>query len=88
MEETGYTSEDWGIWFVENPMSKIEWCIYVFIAKNITKSGEQNLDSGEKIELEFVDYCISGDIDDVEIRLKIMKFRIDGRMNELGELFF
>lgn len=51
LEETGYEADDWTLWHSEQPISKIEWASYVFIAKKVRKVAELNLDSGEKIEL-------------------------------------
>lgn len=51
LEETGYAASDWVLWHAEQPISKIEWAVYVFIAKQTHKMTEQNLDAGEKIQL-------------------------------------
>lgn len=50
MEETGFS---WELNFLESAnsnMSKFDYEIYVYIAKNCEKVWEQNLDAGEKIE--------------------------------------
>lgn len=51
-EETGYTSDSWTSWFSKDAytMAKFEWNNYYFIAKNCSKSQDQKLDPGEKIE--------------------------------------
>jgi len=51
LEETGYEADEWVLWHSEQPISKIEWAVYVFIAKRVRKIAELNLDAGEKIEL-------------------------------------
>lgn len=58
LEETGYTSSDWQEWFISDPWnaSKIEWNNYFFIARNCTKTQEQNLDPGEKINVTLVTF--------------------------------
>jgi len=56
LEETGYESSKWGLlgeWF---GVSKLYFHESVFIAKDCKKVAEQNLDSGEKIEVTFVDF--------------------------------
>lgn len=56
LEETGYESEDFILWHALQPTSKLDWAVYTFVAKNCRKAGEQKLDSGEKIELKFLDF--------------------------------
>ncbi len=51
LEETGYEADDWTLWHAEQPISKIEWAVYVFIAKKVHKVADMHLDAGEKIEL-------------------------------------
>ena len=50
-EETGYEADEWVLWEALQPVGKLDWAVYVFIAKKIRKEGELNLDGGEKIEL-------------------------------------
>lgn len=56
LEETGYEAAEWILWKAEHPASKIDWVVYFFIAKGCRKSGKQNLDGGEKIELKHVSF--------------------------------
>ncbi len=51
LEETGYEADEWVLWHSEQPISKIEWAVYVFVAKKSRKVAGLNLDAGEKIEL-------------------------------------
>ena len=51
LEETGYQADTWSLWDVRQPVHKIDWAVYVFIAKGLKKVAEPNLDGGEKIEL-------------------------------------
>lgn len=56
LEETGYSSEEF-IQYDSNAISsKVEACAYYFIAKDCVKIEEQKLDSGEKINVRFVDF--------------------------------
>lgn len=50
LEESGLTSDDWELLKIYEPVHKIEWQIYVYIARNCKKVAEPNLDAGEKIE--------------------------------------
>lgn len=52
LEETGYASDDWEEIAARMPHSKMEWTIYVYIARGAKKVAEQSLDGGEIIELE------------------------------------
>jgi ADP-ribose pyrophosphatase len=48
-EETGYESEEWELWKAEQPFTKIDWAIYVFVARECRKVAEPSLDAGERI---------------------------------------
>ena len=56
LEETGYESDEWEEWFVTDAstISKIEWNVHYFIAKNCKKTKEKQLDAGEKIETTYI----------------------------------
>jgi len=56
LEETGYEADEWELLHEVNPMSKIDWKMSVFIARNIKQVSEQHLDAGEKIDLLEVDF--------------------------------
>lgn len=51
-EETGYESTEWGLWKAYQPITKIDWAIYIFIARDCKKTGEMHLDAGERIAVE------------------------------------
>jgi ADP-ribose pyrophosphatase len=50
-EETGYEADEWILWDSFQPVHKIDWAQYIFIAKGLRKVSEPHLDSGEKIEV-------------------------------------
>jgi len=56
LEETGYVSNDWMLWKEQNPVGKIQWTIYTFIARNCKKQQEPQLDAGEKITTRLIDF--------------------------------
>ncbi|PIR85830.1 hypothetical protein COU14_02410 [Candidatus Kaiserbacteria bacterium CG10_big_fil_rev_8_21_14_0_10_44_10] len=56
LEETGYAAEEYILWKALQPISKIEWAVYVFVARKIKKVAELSLDVGEKIEVMFVEF--------------------------------
>ncbi|PID83950.1 hypothetical protein CSB09_03480 [Candidatus Gracilibacteria bacterium] len=49
-EETGYTSDDWELWFRFDGTSHVMMYVYYFIARNCQKTQEITPDPGEKIE--------------------------------------
>ena len=56
LEETGYTSNDWQLWKETNPVHKIEWTVYTYIARNCLRKESPHLDAGERIETRLVDF--------------------------------
>jgi len=56
LEETGYISDDWIPWQEIDPVGKIEWTIYTFIARNCTFKQEPHLEAGEKITPRLIDF--------------------------------
>ena len=55
-EETGLESNEWELLLQVEPVSKMEWTIYVYIARNCKKTGEQALDGGEIITPRYVTF--------------------------------
>ena len=51
LEETGYIAEDFSLWDARQPVSKIDWAIFTFIARGLKKVSDLDLDAGEKIKL-------------------------------------
>lgn len=59
LEETGYKARKWMLWFASQPVGKIDWAIYTFIAKDLEKINDGNIDVGEKVivkEFNFDDF--------------------------------
>ena len=56
LEETGYTSDDWMLWQQTQFSEKIIWTSHMFIARDCRKQKEQNLEPGERIELQFLSF--------------------------------
>lgn len=94
LEETGYTADKFILWDAQQVVNKIDWVIYVFIAKGLKKVAEPNLDSGEKIALksvsfeEFLEIGTSKKFIEKEIVLKLLEAKLDlAKKEELRELF-
>jgi ADP-ribose diphosphatase len=56
LEETGLASDDWELLKTYEFEGKIEWPMYLYVARNCRKVGEQQLDPGEKIEVKKVSF--------------------------------
>jgi len=96
LKESGYEAENFILWNAQQPMGKVEWAVYVFVAKGLKKVAEINPDSGEKIKLisvtldEFIDIPLRKDIifAEGEVIPLLLEAKIDsGKMEELRELF-
>lgn len=51
-EEAGLVSNDWELLFSADPLSKLQWSQYLYVARNCGLNGPQQLDAGEKISLK------------------------------------
>jgi ADP-ribose diphosphatase len=56
LEETGLASDDWELLKTYEFEGKIEWPMYLYVARNCRKVAEQHLDPGEKIEVKKVSF--------------------------------
>jgi 8-oxo-dGTP pyrophosphatase MutT (NUDIX family) len=56
LEETGLESDDWELLKTYEYNGKIDWPMYLYIARNCRKVAEQKLDPGEKIEVKRVPF--------------------------------
>jgi len=79
LEESGYEAEKFTLWYSIQPLAKIDWAIYTFIAKGLSKNQGAQPDAGEKIKLkyltfdEFIDLAARENFRDGEIALKIFQ---------------
>lgn len=78
-EETGYKADDWMLLDAVQPVGKIEWAVYTFVAKGLRKVGAQTLDGGEKISLypvtfdEFLSMGMNQSFSEDEIKSRLMQ---------------
>ena len=56
LEETGYSSHSWELWKAYQPATKIDWAIFLFIARGCIKTTEVKLDAGERITVREVSF--------------------------------
>jgi ADP-ribose pyrophosphatase len=95
MEEAGFQSHKIDLWYSIQPVTKVEWPIYIFIAKNCEKVAEQNLDAGEKIQLKYVDWdeflelVVEDNFRDTETAFRILKaMQKEGELEKIRKLIF
>jgi len=96
-EESGYEAEEFILWDAQQPMNKVDWAVYTFIAKGLKKVGDMCLDGGEKIKLfsatldELIDLATSSEdrkFGEKEIIYKLFRAKLDPKKyEELKELF-
>ncbi len=94
LEETGYETEEFILWYAVQRQTKIDWVIYTFIAKKLKKVSDLKLDSGEKISLlevtfdEFIRLTTQDNYRDGEIALKIFQLQNQPqKFSQLRQLF-
>jgi 8-oxo-dGTP pyrophosphatase MutT (NUDIX family) len=78
-EETGCTCQKLDLWYSTQLTSKIDWAIYVFIARGCQKVSELDLDAGEKIAVravsfeEFIQLLYHEDFRDDDLALRALR---------------
>ena len=83
LEETGYQAEKMDLWFENKPDINIDWTVYTFIAKNIKKVAEQELENGEKITPKlfsfdkFIEFATSEKFTGSSIKIKVLEAQLD-----------
>jgi len=95
MEETGYAPKELVLWRAYQPVSKLDWVLYHFIARGCEKVAEPHLDAGERIESRLVTLDELIDISDdarfqgIDLRLDFTKARLssESRAELEKELF-
>lgn len=55
-EETGYEFADWQLVAVSQPEKKIEWFVYLYVARRVTAVHEPTPDAGERIVVKRANY--------------------------------
>lgn len=94
LEESGLTSEDWELYKVYTPYTKIDWDLYYFIARNCEKTAEPHLDAGEKIEQvaytfdEFKNFVEQDRYLAKELALDLLKMERDGTLRDFQQKLF
>lgn len=85
LEETGMEFKNWKLVEVHQPFNKIDWLVYTFVADGLVRQTKQNLDAGEKIEVELAtleeirDYAKDDDS-------KYLRFKYFDKIKNIDEL--
>ena len=94
LEESGYEASEFLLWDAQHPTSKIDWVVYIFIAKGLKKVADMDLDAGEKIVLklvnldEFIEIAINKNFVEKEIIPKLYEAKLHPeKKEELKKLF-
>lgn len=88
LEESGYEASEFILWKSMQPISKIEWSVYVFVARSLKKVADLHLDAGEKIELmpvdfdEFLQVAIQPNFYEQEIYRDVVEAMLDPKKKE------
>lgn len=56
LEETGMSFNTWKLVDVSQPVFKLEWFVYTFLATDFEGQVEQHLDAGEKVSIRLEDF--------------------------------
>lgn len=94
-EEAGLETSDLELWYSVQPITKIEWPIYIYIARNCKVVAAPQLDAGEKISLkfvtweEFLEIIYLKEFRDTEIALRLLQLQNNPeKLAEVRQLFF
>jgi ADP-ribose pyrophosphatase len=83
LEEAGCVTPNMDFWYSVQPVTKVEWSVYMFVARDCEKVADLNLDAGEKIKLiyvtwdEFMTIVHTDNFRDKEVALKILQLKAD-----------
>lgn len=94
LEESGLESNDWELIKSYQPIHKMDWEIFLFVAKNCKKITEPKLDPGEQIETiecsfdEFIKIVEHDEYWGNELALDIYKMKQSGNISYLKNKLF
>ena len=88
LEESGLSSDNWELFKEYQPLHKIDWSIYVYIAKDCKQVAAPRLDAGEQIEVmertfeEFIDIVLSDKYWGNELVLDVLRMKDRGTLEQ------
>lgn len=83
LEESGYEAKEWELFDAVQPISKLEWALYIFIARGCHKAAEQTLDGAEKVDVFYVDFdefvkiTLQDEFGDQELKIRLLEAKLD-----------
>jgi ADP-ribose pyrophosphatase YjhB (NUDIX family) len=83
LEETGYIAEGIELWFAEQVEHRVDWALFVFIARGCTKAQPHLDEAGERTkvsEISFTDFLHAATKDDfqnINLGRKLLKAVLD-----------
>ncbi len=92
-EESGLASTNWELIHRYQPLTKIDWEMFYYIARDCKIVSQQSLDSGEKIEIteitfdEFVDYFTS-EFRQHWLSYYLIKLKAEQKLGEFRKILF
>lgn len=94
LEESGLESDDWELFTVYNPAYKMQWDIYMYIARNCKKVQEPKPDAGEQIQTlecsfdDFKNLVQSGDYLAKDLALDLFRMEKEGKLEAFKRRLF
>jgi ADP-ribose pyrophosphatase len=94
LEETGFECPGLELYKTYRLVDKIDWNIYLYIAKNCKAVARPNPDAGEIIELiklefeEFIQIVLSEKFRDTEFTFEIQKLMSENKLNDFKDRIF
>jgi len=83
LEETGYAPASLDFWYAEQLEHRVDWAVFVFVARGCTKAAAPQDDGGERIEArevsleEFFKIATQDDFQNINLGTKLLKAAID-----------
>ena len=83
LEEAGMASDEWELLSVSEPSHKIDWKIYLYVARNCRTVAMQTLDPGERIRVvkvsfeRFLEIASSEKFRDTYLSNTVLRMRLD-----------
>lgn len=96
LEEAGLESNDWELLYVDEVYpDKMDFLIYIYVARNCKKIAKQKLDPGEKIKTkivsfdEYVKIALKGDSPLVKkLKMNVLQMKAERKLNQFKKKLF
>lgn len=94
LEEAGLASDDWELLGSVQPLNKLDWTVYTFIARECKKNAAPKLEAGEDIQVrevdfdEFIDIVTGKNFWGQELACEVLRMKMEGRLEELRKRVF